>query len=214
MEKTKHSVVKHLIAVAVALLLFGSSGGVAWGQHDFRTDHNYYINGNITENGEHGDVIIRSTFSVENNYGPGETGTLTPRGGGNATNMGYWSSPQTSQGFNAGNGIVTIGGTNNVVLHRWVGAFSRDYSGSVYASITPPPGYSCHRSLSGGQWENPNPSTWWNSSRYHAGYAWTTKAQVVAPVVPDGTGVLHNTDNYTCATVLTMNTGSMTYVLP
>ena len=32
MEKTKHSVVKHLIAVAVALLLFGSSGGVAWGQ--------------------------------------------------------------------------------------------------------------------------------------------------------------------------------------
>ena len=84
-KKQLLSVVKPLIAAA---LLFGSSGGVAWGQHDFRTDHNYYINGNITENGEHGDVIIRSTFSVENNYGPGETGTLTPRGGGNATKYG------------------------------------------------------------------------------------------------------------------------------
>ena len=209
-KKQLLSVVKPLIAAA---LLFGSSGGVAWGQHDFRTDHDYYINGNITENGEHGDVIIRSTFSVENNYGPGETGTLTPRGGGNATNMGYWSSPQTSQGFNAGNGIVTIGGTNNVVLHRWVGASSRDYSGSVYASITPSTSYTCDRSVSGGQWQNPNSSTWWNGSVYHAGYAWTTKAQVVAPVVPDGTGVLHNTNNYTCATVVTISAGQ-TYVLP
>lgn len=38
MEKTKHSVVKHLIAVAVALLLFGSSGGVAWGQTRVQMD--------------------------------------------------------------------------------------------------------------------------------------------------------------------------------
>ena len=209
-KKQLISVVKPLIAAA---LLFGSSGGVAWGQGI--TNTNYQVSGNVgLTQGYHGNLVIHSTFPVENNYGPGETGTLTPRGGGNATKMGFWSSPQTSQVFNAGNGIITIGGTNNVVLHQWVGNRVLDHSGSVGASIRPLTSLTSNRSVSGGSWDNSDPLTWWNGSYYSAGYSWTTHAEVVAPVIPDGTGVLSSTATYTYATVLTIDAGTNTYVLP
>lgn len=61
MEKTKHSVVKHLIAVAVALLLFGSSGGVAWGQTPTQMDcQNAFGAGESRSNGYYGTSSLLS----------------------------------------------------------------------------------------------------------------------------------------------------------
>ena len=100
MEKTKHSVVKHLIAVAVALLLFGSSGGVAWGQ----------VSGNLAPNdqrcsGSYQAYSYKWT-AVDNNYGPGE---------GNVQNN---APVLISSGMSIASGThgkITVGGTSNLV---------------------------------------------------------------------------------------------------
>ena len=47
----------------------------------------------------------------DNNFGPGETGTITPR----AANAGWWRG--TVPWANPGNGRVTVGNTNNIVVN-------------------------------------------------------------------------------------------------
>ena len=125
-KKQLISVVKPLIAAA---LLFGSSGGVAWGQiyknqrNPERAQLRAGIGGSIDSNSTghywwNGSWDVTSSFTVENNYGPGETGTLKPKAG-ISTNTGTWiyGSSNVNQGFNADGGIITVGGTNNHVGH-------------------------------------------------------------------------------------------------
>ena len=98
-KKQLLSVVKPLIAAA---LLFGSSGGVAWGQI-YKSQRNPDkaqasadkkervqlrggigggIDTNLTgHNWWSGTWDVTTSFTVENNYGPGETGTLKPKTG-------------------------------------------------------------------------------------------------------------------------------------
>lgn len=134
-KKQLLSVVKPLIAAA---LLFGSSGGVAWGQiyksqrnpdkaqasadKKERAQLRGGIGGGIDANAGgqscSTDYTVLTSFTVENNYGPGESGTLTPDG----DNAGIWSSPDTNQGFNFNSGRITLGGTTNHVGHRTTGA--------------------------------------------------------------------------------------------
>lgn len=89
-KKQLISVVKPLIAAA---LLFGSSGGVAWGQTSLAPNTNVY-QGDYQSQGY--------SLSRNNNFGPGE---------------GYLGNPYTvaSDSWNSGNGIITVGGTQNVV---------------------------------------------------------------------------------------------------
>ena len=135
-KKQLLSVVKPLIAAA---LLFGSSGGVAWGQiyksqrnpdkaqasadKKERVQLRGGIGGGIDTNptGHNwwsGTWDVTTSFTVENNYGPGETGTLKPKTG-ISTNTGVWiyGSSNENQIFNADGGIITVGGTENHVGH-------------------------------------------------------------------------------------------------
>lgn len=120
MEKTKHSVVKHLIAVAVALLLFGSSGGVAWGQLSGPTGFDNSTAHTTTQGRCDGTYKIDTwTWYADNNFGPGETGIITPLTSGRSQNRGYHKSTNlgvnTLNPFSPGAGIITVGGTQNIV---------------------------------------------------------------------------------------------------
>lgn len=127
MKKTRQQSVLTLFTAAV--FLFGSSGGVAWGQiyQSQRNPDRAQLRGTITggidanasgHNWWNGTWSVTSSFTVENNYGPGETGTLTPQTG-ISTNTGVWTYGTTNvnQGFNVDGGIITVGGTNNHVGH-------------------------------------------------------------------------------------------------
>ena len=107
-KKQLISVVKPLIAAA---LLFGSSGGVAWGQ----TDGYYAADGTHASSSYscslHYQIGSGGWTSPDNNFGPGETGTITPRG----VNIGWWGT--TVPWANLGNGRVTVGNTNNIVVN-------------------------------------------------------------------------------------------------
>lgn len=105
MEKTKHSVVKHLIAVAVALLLFGSSGGVAWGQTPTQMDcQNAFGAGESRSNGS----VPFGTPAVPNRGGAGKI-TLE-------TDSWLVSDPN-----NAPHSSIIIGTASpNVVGEKWV----------------------------------------------------------------------------------------------
>ena len=178
MEKTKHSVVKHLIAVVVALLLFGSSGGVAWGQVMHGADKTLVPYNNNTCSGTYS-ISNGSWSNPDNNFGPGETGTITPR----AANAGWWGG--TVPWANPGNGRITIGNTDNIVVngrnHVEVGT-----SDSRWSSC-------CGRTIGGG------------AKLY---------APTAGPVVPDLTGKLFTGSEgsignaYTDPTHITVNAGS------
>ena len=107
-KKQLISVVKPLIAAA---LLFGSSGGVAWGQ----TMHGHDTGGPYTYSNRSCNSSYRiasgSWSNPDNNFGPGETGTITPRG----ANAGWWRG--TVAWSNPGDGRVTVGNTNNIVVN-------------------------------------------------------------------------------------------------
>ncbi|WP_159049894.1 hypothetical protein [Tannerella serpentiformis] len=105
-KKQLISVVKPLIAAA---LLFGSSGGVAWGQ----TMHGHDTGGpyNSSSCSAHYTIGSGGWSNPDNNFGPGETGTITPRG----ANAGWWGG--TVAWANPGNGRVTVGNTNNIVVN-------------------------------------------------------------------------------------------------
>lgn len=97
-KKQLISVVKPLIAAA---LLFGSSGGVAWGQsivYPYGSTPPYTPNSICTGTYQ----AASHSFSRDNNFGPGE---------------GYLTNPftVTNASWSAGNGIITVGGTQNVV---------------------------------------------------------------------------------------------------
>lgn len=118
-KKQLISVVKPLIAAA---LLFGSSGGVAWGQTSYGPDNSSTKGaGNNWQcgPGSGNRSISISSFSwsnPENNFGPGESGTVRPTSS-NASNQGLWSGVNQAN-YNwtlPGSGRITVGGTNNVV---------------------------------------------------------------------------------------------------
>ena len=94
-KKQLISVVKPLIAAA---LLFGSSGGVAWGQILYPYGSVYTPNTMCAGTSQ----AVSHSFSRDNNFGPGE---------------GYLGNPftVTNASWSAGNGIITVGGTQNVV---------------------------------------------------------------------------------------------------
>ena len=203
-KKQLISVVKPLIAAA---LLFGSSGGVAWGQiyknqrnpdkaqasvdKKERAQLRAYGDKDGGLNGGSGsqcsgDHYINSKFTVENNYGPGESGILTPNG----DNSGIWSSPATSQGFNLQNGRITLGGTQNHVGHGTSGAnYDSNYAGHQQITVT------ASRSLtltlcgttSNGQYQDAHGN--WQTAPAHStsNTCWVT-ATIQTPSVPDGTG--------------------------
>ena len=141
-KKQLISVVKPLIAAA---LLFGSSGGVAWGQiyksqrnpdkaqasadkkervqlraygdRDGGLNNSGTGNlGSCNVNAYH--YVIEGRFTVDNNFGPHEEGTIRPSGGdANNTNSGTWESSGAFS-FNIGDGIITVGGTHNHIGHH------------------------------------------------------------------------------------------------
>lgn len=180
MEKTKHSVVKHLIAVAVALLLFGSSGGVAWGQ----TDGYYASDGTHASSSYscslHYQIGSGIWTSPDNNFGPGETGTITPRG----VNIGWWGG--TVPWANFGNGRVTVGNTNNIVVNAANVGSVGSSSSSHYSNC-------CGRTIGGGSTSIIAPAS--------------------GPTVPDNTGVRYIGSSvpataYSSATHITVDAGS------
>ena len=118
-KKQLISVVKPLIAAA---LLFGSSGGVAWGQSSYGSDDDSSKGaGNNWQCGPasgNRNIYINSFgwTNPENNFGPGETGTVRPTST-NAAYQGLWSGVNQSN-YNwtlPGSGRITVGGTTNVV---------------------------------------------------------------------------------------------------
>ncbi len=119
-KKQLISVVKPLIAAA---LLFGSSGGVAWGQ----TMHGHDTGGPYNSSSCNSNYTIASGgwSNPDNNFGPGETGTITPRG----VNIGWWGT--TVPWANLGDGRVTVGNTNNIVVNA---ANTASVGGSDHAS--------------------------------------------------------------------------------
>ena len=141
MKKTRQQSVLTLFTAAV--FLFGSSGGVAWGQiyqsqrnpdrAQLRNGINGSIDANISGNRwEYGTWDVTSSFDVDNNYGPGETGVLTPKSAGNSINTGDWTYGNTTkpQIFNPDGGIITVGGTSNHVGHmakKGIGVTSLNY---------------------------------------------------------------------------------------
>lgn len=94
-KKQLISVVKPLIAAA---LLFGSSGGVAWGQTGLSQ-------GSSVCSGSYKALNYHDWTVIDNNYGPGE-GYV-----GRATTI----TPST---FSMGSGRITVGATENVVRHE------------------------------------------------------------------------------------------------
>ena len=157
MKKTRQQSVLTLFTAAV--FLFGSSGGVAWGQiyqsqrNPDRAQLRAYgdRDGGLNNNGN-GDfgscntstdgsdqsynIIIQGSFTPDNNFGPGESGTITPIGG-SSTNTGKWtnlpsgtpSSFTPINTFNTGSGIITVGGTENHTGHLVSGG---NFSGTTY----------------------------------------------------------------------------------
>ena len=148
-KKQLISVVKPLIAAA---LLFGSSGGVAWGQI-YKNQRNPDKaqasadkkeraqlrafgdrDGGLNGPGSGGACQVANysydvwgSFTPDNHFGPGESGTITATGSGNSSNTGTWTNaipgtPSTftpSSTFNVGTGgIITVGGTNNHIGHK------------------------------------------------------------------------------------------------
>ena len=149
-KKQLISVVKPLIAAA---LLFGSSGGVAWGQiyKSQRNPDKAQASADKKERAQlraYGDLnggwsgssgsdpgcpsatssdpgwtrTIHGSFVLDNNFGPGESGTITPAG----NNSGNWSpigtgTPVGRTPFNNGSGIITVGGTTNHIGHLVTG---------------------------------------------------------------------------------------------
>ena len=233
-KKQLLSVVKPLIAAA---LLFGSSGGVAWGQiyksqrnpdkaqasadKKERVQLRGGIGGGIDTNptGHNwwsGTWDVTTSFTVENNYGPGETGTLKPKTG-ISTNTGVWiyGSSNENQIFNADGGIITVGGTENHVGHmakKGPGVTTLDYdsgyglqgtatSATASASLAVTSGCTNGNSTqygylattpprNDGQDDNHLPgiiTSGWNRS-FTRGYG-IAHARVTAPTTPNGDGV-------------------------
>ena len=234
-KKQLISVVKPLIAAA---LLFGSSGGVAWGQiyksqrnpdkaqasadKKERAQLRGGIGGSIDTNPTghnwwNGSWDVTSSFTVENNYGPGETGTLKPKAG-ISTNTGTWiyGSSNVNQGFNVDGGIITVGGTNNHVGHmakKGAGVTTLDYdsgyglqgtatsaTASASLAVTSSCGSNNSTQYSGylagtpprndSQDDNISPgilSSGW--SRSFTRYYGIAHARVTAPTTPNGDGV-------------------------
>ena len=222
-KKQLISVVKPLIAAA---LLFGSSGGVAWGQiyksqrnpdkaqasadKKERAQLRGGIGGGIDANAGgqscSTDYTVLTSFTVENNYGPGESGTLTPNG----DDAGIWSSPSTNQGFNLNNGRITLGGTTNHVGHRTTGAnYNGNLSGRgtstgpITATANLRVGPSCNDNA---YWDGTSFTPKWDGhdySYYNDGrpgitgglsaslsYSWgPATISISRPTVPDGSGV-------------------------
>ena len=153
-KKNLISVVKPLMAAA---LLFGSSGGVAWGQI-YKSQRNperaqlrsggstsYYDDTyhNVERCADY--QIQTGSFTWDNNFGPGENRTITPL-----------------IPFSVGDGRITIGHTNNVVLNvtnvaslstswTWNASLTR-YTNQTWVSM-PPPG---HYSYGGAQTSSTN----------------------------------------------------------
>ena len=175
-KKQLISVVKPLIAAA---LLFGSSGGVAWGQ----TDGHYAADGTHASSSYscslHYQIGSGGWTSPDNNFGPGETGTITPRG----VNIGWWGT--TVPWANLGNGRVTVGNTNNIVVNA--------------ANVASVGSSSTHRYSSCCGWIG--------------GGSTNLVAPASGPSVPDGTGVRHIGSSvpatvYSSPTHITVNAGS------
>ena len=157
MKKTRQQSVLTLFTAAV--FLFGSSGGVAWGQiyqsqrNPDRAQLRYYGNkdggltgttGSIstttgpskTSNDSGFSLWVQGGFSVDNNFGPGETGVIKPSGADadNNTNSGTWAPIPSGAGtatsaftFFQDNGRITVGGTSNHIGHMVTGG-DRQYN--------------------------------------------------------------------------------------
>lgn len=178
-KKQLISVVKPLIAAA---LLFGSSGGVAWGQ----TDGHYVADGTHASSSYscslHYQIGSGGWTSPDNNFGPGETGTITPRG----VNIGWWGT--TVPWANLGNGRVTVGNTNNIVVNAANRAAVGSSSGSHYSTC-------CGRTIGGGSTNLLAPAS--------------------GPSVPDNTGLRYIGSSvpatfYNSPTHITVNASSST----
>ena len=116
-KKQLISVVKPLIAAA---LLFGSSGGVAWGQVP-NSPSWWDTSGPYTSHWCDGSYTIQTwSWTADNNFGPGEIGTIKPVGAGTSTNSGIHTSSSGSVSrtpFAPGSGVITVGGTENIVMN-------------------------------------------------------------------------------------------------
>ncbi|MGP1420419.1 MAG: hypothetical protein ACTTKI_02370 [Tannerella sp.] len=229
-RKVTSSVSKLMLA---AFLLAASSGGVAWGQVLKKQENQPVqlragIDGGIDahESGAiccSGGATVTSSFTVENNYGPGETGTLTPKPNApnGSKNTGRWNTED--QGFNVHNGRITLGGTTNHVGHRTTNANSGLSRVRAAVSVTASKNdlsttSHCdkHNSTHTGYWQDGQGN--WHQASSHSETASCPQVvvSISTPTVPDGTGVTaSNTDpTYSNPTVITVNAANMTSDTP
>ena len=186
---------KFTLLIMTATLFCMGSGGKLWGQDipgpsANGPSSNNYLCGTYTINGT-------SWIEPDNNFGPGETGILRPMPpwsiyGGlwvSNTNTGqteYPNDPLGTDRFSTGNGIITVGGTQNVVMIRANRASVTDYCEFDY-----------------------RPSTSSTLQNYYSRA--TLYAPTARPSIPDGTGIRWIDDvpstqtNYTTATTITVD---------
>ncbi len=243
MEKKKQTIVSKL--AMAALIWAASSGGLAWGQVLKKQQNPPMqlrggIGGGIDANGSgqncSNNSTVRTSFTVENNYGPGETGVLTPKTGtpDGSKNTGRWNT--TDQIFVVQNGRITLGGTMNHVGHRTTGA---NYSGNLAGHGTSTGNVVASQNLQivttcddhqtwTGTASNPlidgitippatGPGIQMNGTTASLTRSWgPATVSISTPVVPDGSGVMGaNADPvYTNETQITVDGSSMTSDTP
>lgn len=259
-KKQLISVVKPLIAAA---LLFGSSGGVAWGQiyknqrNPERAQLRAYgdLNGGLKDlisgaatNGNLGSCSttyynykIQGSFTVDNNFGAHEEGTITPAGGDAFnTNSGKWnSSSYTYNPFNTGNGIITVGNAINHIGHHVINVSSSGFSRHENASGATTTVNSSQSASYNDTGNGCNDTKYWNIKTQfddygthvttyggkrilYSGGSYTacdcreaSDISVAAPITPKGSGWLSNTvQSYTTETEIKVNGASKTESVP
>jgi len=163
---------------------------------------------------------VNSMFTVENNYGPGESGTLSPRNNTGSANTGFWGA-STVQGFNMGNGRITVGNTQNHVRHLVVNGSPSNglvgqgtSTGLITATQNLAVTSSCDfPSTQNGQYLDGTSTTWITAGSHSVTASWGPAVVTVNnPQVPDGTGLAQTAVTFTAPTVINIdgNTGNLT----
>ncbi|MDR1779784.1 MAG: T9SS type A sorting domain-containing protein [Tannerella sp.] len=200
-----------IYAIASAVALLGGENRVA-GQVLQQFDNNAGMppyTSSVSNNGQFDTkyTIANGTVVLNNNFGPGESGTITP-GTGASQNSGYHSATGSAyyNPFAVGNGVITVGGTTNVVENvsnvSQVGSSQSFHIGS-------------NESPASRIWDSVNNVYDCDSTIYYGSVIDAPEA----PAVPDGTGLStissSNTPTaYTKATTITVDGRSKTSKAP
>ena len=110
---------KFSLLSACLMLLATGSWNVVWGQYTPPVDNNGGSppwNDPFTSWYDVSKTISNGSFSLNNNFGPGEEGIIYPLSSGNSQNAGTHSLMGVIYNpFDTDNGIITVGGTHNVI---------------------------------------------------------------------------------------------------